>query len=266
MEFVLIDRDDRGMSGKEGAPGLTTAQKFVALRTALGLTQVQIADAMKVDRSLISKVEHRANQLTNAHTRGALARVAGVTVDQLDRYLDGDLAIGALMSHSRVAGARVADAAERALAAAPPTAPQPRALAPTTEEASEWEDAILPALDPRRHTMADVDAVRGALRSTRALRRNGTDPVDMARALLDAAAALRAEGTPCSPLEVFARTAVTRSRAAVAAQSGDLNSSGDRQLRVLGGEPPQEPARPATLAPSPPADDAPHAGRTPRDK
>ena len=83
MEFVLIDRDDRGMSGKEGAPGLTTAQKFVALRTALGLTQVQIADAMKVDRSLISKVEHGANQLTNAHTRGALmshSRVAGASV------------------------------------------------------------------------------------------------------------------------------------------------------------------------------------------
>ena len=238
MEFVLIDRDDRGMSGKEGAPGLTTAQKFVALRTALGLTQAQIADAMKVDRSLISKVEHGANQLTNAHTRGALARAAGVTVDQLDRYLDGDLAVGALLHDARRAGEETAGE----VAASPAT--RPRAVEP----GSEWEDAILPALDPRRHTMADVDAVRGALRSTRALRHSEVDPIEIARDLLDAAAALRAESAPTTPLEVFARAAVEgRSRAAIAAQSHDLNGNGDKELRLLGGEPPEEPARPASL-------------------
>lgn len=237
------------MSGNERA----LARKMTELRLALGLSQDRMAEVSGLGRTHISKIEGGHNQMSRFGTRERLARFLGVTVAQLAEYLDGDATIGRLLSLSTRDLSHLAtqeaaapappvprDAAS-AKVAAPDAAP---VIARVTDRGSEWEEAIIAALDPRKHTIGDMDVVRAAMRSTRGLRAEFVAPRVAARVLLDAAAALRAEGGPTTPLDIFVRAAFGEALHA----SAHLNGNGEKELRLLGGEAPAEPVRPHSFA------------------
>ena len=111
---------------------------------------------------------------------------------------------------------------------------------PSTDHAPDedtLENALLRALDKRRHTLADARAVEDVLRSGIGLAK----PISLdvaAAAWLDAAAHLRRAHIP-----VTVATLLMRVTDALSERTRDLNSNGDSELAKLGGSPPTEPAK-----------------------
>jgi transcriptional regulator with XRE-family HTH domain len=69
------------------------ALRFRALRKALGFTAIQFADLAGVDRTLISKIETRKNQVTTVDIQQKLAPAFGLSVADFGAYMAGDLTI-----------------------------------------------------------------------------------------------------------------------------------------------------------------------------
>ena len=68
----------------------TSAERFVALRKALGLTQEELVrDADSTQRNAISKIENGTNQLTGAKLLRVCARAVGLSMEQLQDYIEG---------------------------------------------------------------------------------------------------------------------------------------------------------------------------------
>lgn len=67
----------------------TAAERFVALRKALGLTQDDVVRDAGPQRSAISKVESGENQLTGAKLLRVAAHAVGLTMEQLLDYTQG---------------------------------------------------------------------------------------------------------------------------------------------------------------------------------
>jgi transcriptional regulator with XRE-family HTH domain len=68
----------------------TAAERFVALRKALGLTQEDLVrGADSTQRHAISKIENGTNQLTGAKLLRVCARAVGLSMEQLQDYIEG---------------------------------------------------------------------------------------------------------------------------------------------------------------------------------
>lgn len=106
--------------------------------------------------------------------------------------------------------------------------PTLRADPPTTGPLGR---ALLVALDPERHELEDLDAIRSALASADLSQRSAADMVEAARGWLDAAARLRRRGVPVTAAGVLieATLAPAPEERAVAA-----NEEGDRKAEELG--------------------------------
>lgn len=247
LELAVLRGDPPRMSGTDDV----VARRALALRQRLGMTQDELAHAAGVGRTQITKLELGQNKATGVGLRLGLAKAAGVELDEISKYFDGVYTLDDVMALSRHNSQNVRGGARGASPEGAREASDP-AHARGGDGAilgSEWEEAIIPALDPRRHRLEDVDAVRTAIRTTRQLTRDVTDPRVLAADLLDAAASLREEGIAASPLEVFVRAAVRAERALAAAsrveeKTEEMNGNGEKELHALGGKVPAEPARP----------------------
>jgi len=72
------------------------------LRVALGLTQEQVAFAGGIDRTDISKVEMGRNKGSSNRIRRALATGLGLSRDDMDAFMAGDLPIEAAVGRSAI--------------------------------------------------------------------------------------------------------------------------------------------------------------------
>ena len=96
-----ITSDSVGMESKRrgGRPGqpiaVTPAGVNVlrALRERLGLTQVEVADRARLDRSVVAYVELGRNKLGLADTRKALARGLYLRAAEIDRLIRGNVGV-----------------------------------------------------------------------------------------------------------------------------------------------------------------------------
>lgn len=107
-------------------------------------------------------------------------------------------------------------------------------LVPDDDE-SPAEAALLRVLDVARHTLADLDAARAALRSVDRATRADALPEAMAAAWLDAAAILRRRGVPATPRAITEQVAVGSLPKRPREVSAD--AEGDAKARELGVEP-----------------------------
>lgn len=155
------------------------------MREALRLTQAELSKRAGFSRAAgayISKIERGDNQLSDRETHAKLARGFGLTPQEFDAYLREEVTLEDTL-------ARVRDDAELA-----PEEPAP------VVELEDGDDpfavALLWALDRDRHTMRDLDAVRGSLRGIARMADPQADLIEAARAWLDAAARLRRAGKP----------------------------------------------------------------------
>lgn len=165
------------------------ADRVRALREALGLRPYQVAQRGGYSRgnaAYISKIERGDNNVSTIDARRKLARGFGLSVAQLEAYLEGRVPLAAT-----VRLVRAPEAAEEVLEddGPPPDPPHPE-----DEEVDPLEPALLWALDRERHSMRDLDAVRSVVRGTARMSAPGADLVHAARAWLDAAARLRKRG------------------------------------------------------------------------
>lgn len=107
-------------------------------------------------------------------------------------------------------------------------------LVPEDDE-SPAEAALLRVLDVARHTLADLDAARAALRSVDRATRADALPEAMASAWLEAAAILRRRGVPATPRAITEQVAVGSLPQRPRPVSAD--AEGDAKARELGVEP-----------------------------
>lgn len=111
---------------------------------------------------------------------------------------------------------------------------EPLDLAPEDDE-SPAEAALLRVLDPARHTLADLDSARAALRSVDRATREDALPEAMATAWLEAAAILRRRGVPATLRAITEQVAVGSLPKRPREVSAD--AVGDAKARELGVEP-----------------------------
>ena len=191
------------------------------VETARGLSALRWATRAGLSGRYLSTLKGRLRARGDAagadhECMVALARAAGVSVAWLEDGTgspeDGAPAAEGAATHG--------DGAE--------------APAPTDDESAP-EAALVQVLDPRRHTLADLDAARAALRAIDRNVRADAAPEDLARAWLEAAAALRRRGVVATPRAVTEQVAVgslpRRTAPSVA------NEAGDAAARELGVEP-----------------------------
>jgi len=191
-------REPRRMPTPPKAPA---RPRVVALREQLSLTQVELQRRCGVSQAAISRYQN-GETIMPEHA-AAIARALGTTVD----YLEG----------------RTDD---------PSPTPEPQ------NRGEGLSEAILRALDKRRHTLADARAVEDAMSSVVSMLGVAAPLDQAARAWLDAAADLRRDRQPVTVSALLVR--VTRE---LVGRHGDLNENGDRELAALGGGPPANPVK-----------------------
>lgn len=154
------------------------------MREALKLTQGELSKRAGFSRAAgayISKIERGDSALSDRETHAKLARGFGLTPQEFDAYLREEVSLEDTL-------ARVRDDAEIEPA-------EPESAAVSLEDGDDpFAVALLWALDRDRHTMRDLDAVRGSLRGIARMADPQADLIEAARAWLDAAARLRRAG------------------------------------------------------------------------
>lgn len=81
--------------------GHRTGDAVRALREALGLTQEQVAEGGgEIDRIDVSKVETGLNQASSNRVRRGLAAGLGLSRDDMDKLVEGDLSVEAALERS----------------------------------------------------------------------------------------------------------------------------------------------------------------------
>lgn len=167
---------------------MDTKARIKALREALGLSQQQLADRSggRIDRPMASKLESGVSKGRSAQVREGLAAAVGVSVDDLNAYLDGKLSLAETVGRGK---------------GAPAAPPRPetrveRDPAPAVEsDGTPLERALGQAFDPGAgHLVRDLRAVEDAFSGQRHWERVEGDLVGAARRWLDAAMQLRKEG------------------------------------------------------------------------
>jgi transcriptional regulator with XRE-family HTH domain len=157
-----------------------------ALRKALGMSQEELAKRSggEITQSYLARIEAGRNKASSWKVRSGLAKAFGLSESDLNDYLDGRIT--------------VEDAAHR-------TRPQPldlldevRAARPRDPSKERFDPSLLEvylveALDAKRHTLKDTDAVRAALRNLRGMPVEGDMAARMARRWLDIASDLRVD-------------------------------------------------------------------------
>lgn len=176
---------------------MTAGEKVRALRKALGLTQMQLAERSggAVVQGEIAKVESGRNKLSTYELRSNLAQALGLSLESLRAYLDGEIELRAV-----VAQAGKADVGPEVRAPAPARSPRlerdPVPHLDTSHLSRPLDRAIGHAFDPKRHDWADGQDVIQALHGLNRHDRPEADMIEAARRWLDAAHELRREGTP----------------------------------------------------------------------
>lgn len=91
--------------------------------------------------------------------------------------------------------------------------------------------ALLVALDPERHELEGLDAIRSTLASTDLAQRSASDMIEAARRWLDAAARLRRRGEPVTAAGVLVEATLAP---ALEERVAAANAEGDRKAEELG--------------------------------
>jgi transcriptional regulator with XRE-family HTH domain len=209
----------------------TYGERLRALRKRLNLSQDDVAARAGPDfrRDYVTKAETGANKLRSADIRIALAKGLGLSRDDLERYLEGELPLD-----EAVALAKAPRAEKGPRVVREPTAPEP------DDQASALERALFPAMASGRFEPADFDAARQTIRETFRYLREGVDEGEVARGFLEAARQLREEGKATTAAAVSARAFSSRhpdlQRKLAALEAGD---EADRRARIEadGGDP-----------------------------
>lgn len=212
-----------------------TSERVKALRTALDLTQEQVAARSQgqVNQGTLAKIEGGKNNLTGAKAREGLAHAFDLGLDDFADYLAGSLDIRGILARQRTAAVPVA----------------PRELRVEREDHRVPDDgetpeeaALLRVMDPAQFTMRDLDAARAATRAPSRKRIPDADLDAVALDALRAARALRLAGEPTDPLSVM-RYALegrhARTAEVVASIARDEEAESAERLRALGHEPGQ---------------------------
>ena len=84
---------------------MSKAALIRALRTRLGMSQVRLAElatsgGYPMAREEVSKLERGSNRATSARTVGALAAAAGVAMGEMQKYLEGQTSLDALLEQN----------------------------------------------------------------------------------------------------------------------------------------------------------------------
>jgi transcriptional regulator with XRE-family HTH domain len=155
--------------------------KIKALRSWLDLTQEQVAarSGGLLKQESVTRIERGRGQLRSYDARAGLAKAFNLRTDELERFLRGTSTLEATVE--------IAKERERGRDAV-----ETRSGEWLENEAPAWlEPLLLRAVDPRRHTMRDIDAVRRAMSNT-FLVGPSHDMLEEAREWLDAAARIHA--------------------------------------------------------------------------
>lgn len=78
------------------------ANRVLALREAIELSQREMARRGGLEREHLSMIENGANRASSARVRRALATAASVPVDALDEYIEGRLSLRDLLLKRQV--------------------------------------------------------------------------------------------------------------------------------------------------------------------
>jgi transcriptional regulator with XRE-family HTH domain len=82
------------------------ANRFRALRSALGLTQEEVAKRSgRLDRNYVNRIENGHNKGASDHVRGAMSAAYHITRDDLAEYLEGRLELEKLLERREHAAA-----------------------------------------------------------------------------------------------------------------------------------------------------------------
>lgn len=116
----------------------TAAERFVALRKALGLTQDDVVRDAGPQRSAISKVESGENQLTGAKLLRVAAHAVGLTMEQLLDYTQGAVSLADTLPLCQ----------RRQAAKRPPSVPPPAEWFPVDHATQEAAKVLLREAPP----------------------------------------------------------------------------------------------------------------------
>lgn len=95
---------------------MSTKDRIRALRTALGLTQEQVADRGGLDRTEVNKLEAGKNQATTDRIRASLAVAFASTRDDIAAYLEDRIGLDEILARIRNPSLEKARRAARELA------------------------------------------------------------------------------------------------------------------------------------------------------
>jgi len=198
-------------------------QRVAALREAIGLSQGGLGERSgqgENGRTYVNRIENGKSQLNSRKQVSALARGFGLSVAQLEAYLEGRVPLAAT-----VRLVRAPEAPEELPEDEPPADPPH----PDDEGVDPLEPALLWALDRERHSVRDLDAVRAAIRRTARMAAPGADLVSAARAWLDAAARLRKRGVAVTLETLLLETTLGSKTAAVSKSAEALQTDVERE-------------------------------------
>lgn len=172
---------------------MSTAARMRALRTALKLTQTQVADGSGglLDQPTVAKVESGRNKATSYDVRAGLARAFGISTATLESFLDDHVSIEEVVSQASPPK-RSPEPAEVRLER------DPEAPAPADDE-TPLESALLRVhrQQSETYTWAELDLAREVARTTHRYVEEGADIDAIATALLRATKAeIAAEAAP----------------------------------------------------------------------
>ena len=198
----------------------TTGDLVRQLREVLELTQEELGKRCGYaanPRAYVGKIETGHNKLSSAYGRDGLARGFGLTREQLESYLDGRASLAETVARAR------------GEASDDPPSIEERSGHEVRDDEDAFGAALLWALDRERHTVRDLDAVRGALRNIARMAEPDADLVAAARARLDAAARLRRAGKPVTVDSLLLAVTLGEKTAAVSASSKALQADTERE-------------------------------------
>lgn len=196
------------------------ADSVLALREALNLTQGELsrrAGFSKGAGAYISKIERGDNALSDRETHSKLARGFGLTPQELDAYLRGEVSLE--------------DTVARAREDLGPAPEEPAPEVQLEDGDDPFAVALLWALDKERHTMRDLDAVRGSLRGIARMADRDADLIEAARAWLDAAARLRRSGKAVTLESLLLEVTLGSKNAAVSSSAKALQEDVSQEWR-----------------------------------
>ncbi len=87
--------------GKTRTIAAPNASAIVALRKALGLSQQQVANRGGITRDVVTTNERGARKLTSFPARVGLAKGLGITLDEFNELVDGQVEVEVLADRVR---------------------------------------------------------------------------------------------------------------------------------------------------------------------